>query len=209
MVKAIFFDFDGVLTLDRTGSVTTTRYISKATGIDDRRVKAAFARFNDDLTRGKCTHAEIWPEICRDLGANVDIAVLEDAFASTPLNHEMFALARQLSKHHVVGMITDNKQDRMDCLERLHCLSSYFHPVVVSAAIGATKTDRAIFERALELVHIDASECVFIDNALRNLAVPRAMGMIGIHFDDAANDVPRLIHELLGVDFSGTMLACL
>lgn len=197
MVKAIFFDFDGVLTLDRTGSVTTTRYISEATGIDHRRVQAAFAPFNDDLTRGKCTHAGIWPEICRHLGASVDLALLEDAFASTPLNEEMFALASELRRHHVVGMITDNKQDRMDCLERLHRLSSYFHPVVVSASIGSTKTERAIFEHALALAHAKASECIFIDNALPNLAVPREMGMVGIHFDDRANDVRGLIDELL------------
>ncbi len=30
-----------------------------------------------------------------------------------------------------------------------------------------------------------------------NLAVPREMGMVGIHFDDRANDLPRLIDELL------------
>ena len=45
--------------------------------------------------------------------------------------------------------------------------------------------------------HVKASECKFIDNAVPNLAVPREMGMVGIHFDDRANDLPRLIDELL------------
>ena len=196
MIKAIFFDFDGVLTRDKTGSLTTTRYITEATGIDHARITAAFARFNEDLTSGRCTHAGIWPEICRDLDADIDIGVLEAAFASTPLNDRMFALAMRLRPHFVVGVITDNKQDRMDCIERLHRISSAFHPVVVSAAVGSTKGDCAIFEHALELARVGSSECIFIDNDARNLSIPHKMGIVGIHFDDVANDIPRLIEEL-------------
>ena len=97
MIKALFFDFDGVLTMDKTGSLTTTRYLSHATGIEHMRVKAAFARFNEDLIRGKCTHASIWDEVCRDIGTNIDIALLDRAFASTPIDDEMLALAKRLS----------------------------------------------------------------------------------------------------------------
>ena len=196
MFKAIFFDFDGVLTLDQTGSLTTTRYLSKVTGIDPGRVAAAFAPFNDDLTRGKRTHATVWADIGRALGTDVDISLLDDAFASTPLNNEMLALARRLRPHYLAGMITDNKQDRMHCLERLHRLSADFDPIVVSAAVGSTKTGRSIFERALALACVAPTECIFIDNSVRNLVVPREMGMVGLHFDDARNDVPGLIQAL-------------
>lgn len=33
MIKAILFDLDGVLTIDKTGSTTITKDISKGTGI--------------------------------------------------------------------------------------------------------------------------------------------------------------------------------
>jgi putative hydrolase of the HAD superfamily len=39
--KAVFFDFDGVLTLDRTGSLTTNRYLNQTTGIPLERIDAA------------------------------------------------------------------------------------------------------------------------------------------------------------------------
>ena len=196
MIKALFFDFDGVLTLDKTGSVTTTRYLSAATGIDHARVQAAFAAHNDDLTLGRCTHAAVWTEICHDLDAHVDIALLDKAFASTRLNDEMLALAERLRPSYILGVITDNKRDRMDCIDRLHRLSSLFHPIVVSAAVGSTKTDRGIFDHALALAHVAPCECIFIDNDPRNLAVPREMGIDVLHFDDEANDIPGLIGEL-------------
>ena len=195
-IKAIFFDFDGVLTMDKTGSLTTTRYISQATGIDHTRVKAAFARYNEDLTRGKCTHVEIWDDLCRDIGADIDIAMLERAFSTTALNDEMLTLAKRLRPSFIVGLITDNKQDRMDCLERLHGLSAVFRPIVVSAAVGSTKTDHAIFDHALRLVDVEPRDCIFIDNNARNLVAPREMGIDAIYFGDEERDVPALIREL-------------
>src|SRR3982751_4578729 len=115
MLKVIFFDLDGVLTVDKTGSLTTTRYLSQATGVELPRVQAAFARRNADLTLGRCTHASSWAGICRDLGTDIDMKSLHEAFASTPMNEPMLALARQLKLNYSVGMITDNKVDRIDC----------------------------------------------------------------------------------------------
>jgi len=113
MIKALFFDFDGVLTLDKTGSLTTTRYFSEVKGIEHARVRAAFATYSDDPTRGRCTHAAVWAGICHDLVAEVDIALLENAFASTPLNVGMLALVERLRPSYIVGVTTDNEQDRM------------------------------------------------------------------------------------------------
>src|SRR4051812_4026018 len=117
MIKAVFFDYDGVLTTDKTGSLTTTRYLSRVTGIGLPAVKAAFGRFNKELTLGKTTHAEIWPELCGALGQEITISLLYEAFESTPMNSKVFSLARQLKKNHAVGIITDNKKDRIDFLK--------------------------------------------------------------------------------------------
>ena len=157
---------------------------------------AAFALFNNGLTRGGYTHAVVWADIRHALRAAVDISLLDAAFASTPLNNGMFALARRLRPRYVVGVITDNKQDRMDCLERLHGLSAVFRPIVVSAAVGSTKTDHAIFDHALRLVDVEPRDCIFIDNNARNLVAPREMGIDAIYFGDEERDVPALIREL-------------
>ena len=86
MIKAVFFDYDGVLTTDKTGSLTTTRHLSKATGIELSVVKATFNRYNRDLTLGKTTHIQVWHEICSALGQKLDIRLLFEAFESTRRN---------------------------------------------------------------------------------------------------------------------------
>jgi hypothetical protein len=53
LIEAIFFDYDGVLTLDQTGSLTTNRFLSERTGIPYDEVRRAFARHNRAQNQGE------------------------------------------------------------------------------------------------------------------------------------------------------------
>ena len=197
--SAVFFDYDGVLTTDRTGSLTTCRHLSSRTGIELNVLANVLHSFNADLSVGKRTHAEIWPEVCGMLGQRVPLELLAEAFDSTPENAPMFALAKELRRSCIVGIITDNKKDRMDRLRKAQRLDELFSPIVVSAEVGCTKEDAQIFEAALARSGLAASSCLFIDNSRANLLRPRALGMHTIHFDDESNDVAGLRRRLTEV----------
>jgi putative hydrolase of the HAD superfamily len=196
LIKAVFFDYDGVLTTDKTGSLTTTRYLSRVTGLALPTVRAAFSRYNNDLTLGKTTHAQIWSNICRAMGREVDICLLYEAFESTPINARMFSLARQLKERLFVGIITDNKTDRIDHLKRYQKLSSVFDPIIVSAEVGADKGNAEIFLIALRHAGVSPEEAVFVDNNRDNLEAPNALGMKTIFHDDEQNDIEILVENL-------------
>lgn len=196
MIRFVFFDYDGVLTTDRTGSLTTCRHLAAATGLPLERVRAAFAPHNQALTLGRTTHEQVWPQICAELGAALPFQLLRDAFDSTPANIRMFELARRLRKSCGTGIITDNKSDRIRRLRAVQGLDALFGPIVVSADLGCSKESEAIFRHALEQARADAGECVFIDNDAGNAARAMALGLHGIHFDDALNDVPALAATL-------------
>lgn len=195
-IKAIFFDYDGVLTTDKTGSISTCRYISQRTGLQLSEVLAAFRVHNVELTIGRRSHADVWPAICGVLGREMPMDLLVEAFDSTPPNLEMNALARQLRTSHLVGIITDNKSDRIQRLRATQRLDEVFQPIVVSADVGCTKEDERIFRIALEQAGVEAGESIFIDNARTNLAAAASVGMHTIYFDDDAHDVPALRRRL-------------
>jgi len=201
LIKAVFFDYDGVLTTDKTGSQTTARYLSRVTGIELSVVKDAFGRYNKDLTLGKTTHAQIWPGICSALGRELNIGLLHEAFESTPMNSQVLSLARQLKERYLVGIITDNKKDRIDRLKQCQGLASLFDPIVVSAEVGSDKGSTEIFLLALRRAGVRPEESVFIDNNKDNLALPRALGIKTIFHDDEKNDFQALCRalEALGV----------
>ena len=207
MIKAIFFDYDGVLTIDKTGSLTTTRYLSKCTGLDDTFIRKAFSRYNDDLNTGKITHRDIWRDVCNTLNCEMSLDWLRLAFESTPMNDAMFSLARRLRANYRLGIITDNKKDRIAHLRTYQGLDLLFDPILVSAEFGSGKDSAAIFTHALDRLEIRAEESVFIDNSRQNLAAPLALGMKTIFHDDEQNDVEALTRRLtgeLGLVLSGT-----
>ncbi|WP_127532168.1 HAD hydrolase-like protein [Paenibacillus kobensis] len=196
-VKAIYFDFDGVLTLDATGSKTTCIYLSKATSIPFDEVMTAYRSFNKDMLLGEKSHADIWGELGTMLQGKLEEQHLNESFESTPMNTDMLALARDLKEQGFkLGIITDNKKDRMEYLRAFHLLDHIFDTIVVSAEVGSNKHHRQIFDIALGKLHAAPHESIFIDNNEGNLVVPREIGMAGIYHDDQANDVEAIRRQL-------------
>ena len=195
-MKAILFDFDGVLTTDKTGSLTTLRYLGAQTGIPHAKLRSAFRKFNDDLNRGKVTHAEIWPALCDSLGEAIDLSLLPRAFESTPINAGMFELALRLKAAYRVAIITDNKKDRIDHLKVYLGLPELFDPILVSAEVGCLKSEVGIFRAALSYLELEANECVLIDNSEENLRVAASLGINVVYFDDEGSDIAGLVRTL-------------
>lgn len=193
MIKAILFDFDGVLTRDATGTISMMKALSKIPGIDHEEFEKAYRRHNYDLLYGHTTHQAVWQEICQDIGADIDIEILNKLYEATPMDWEMIELAIQLqSKGYSIGMITDNKGDRvryiLDCFD----LNTLFQTVIISSDIGSGKKDHPIFQQAVEKLELTWEECLFIDNNADNLVIPNMRGMYTIYFDHQKRDMVDL-----------------
>ncbi|ULU24578.1 HAD-IA family hydrolase [Dyella terrae] len=196
LIRTIFFDYDGVLTTDKSGSLTTCRYLSEASGIALSTINAAFHPYAGDLFTGRARHADIWSGVCESLNSDLDIGLLFEAFESTPLNGAMVSLARTLQAHHSIGIITDNPIDRMDHLRVHQDLDSLFSPIVASAEVGSSKQGQEIFLSAMSRASVAPEECIFIDNSEPNVAMARTLGMHAIFHDDGKNDIDALAKEL-------------
>jgi len=198
MIKAVFFDYDGVLTPDKTGTYTTCKYIHGVTGIDIDKLEQCYKQFNKVLNTNQKTHQDIWPQFCDCIGQSLDIQILQDAFDSTPSNKEVFQLASRIKNKYKIGIITDNKKDRIVAVRKKFGLDDIFDSIIVSADVGCGKDNERIFYQAAESVGVRPEECVFIDNQRKNLVVPVRIGYKTIFYDHEKNDVSALIKELQG-----------
>jgi len=194
MIKAVFFDFDGVLTPDATGTLSIINHMDKL-GYDRLTFEAAYRRHNFDFLYGLKTHQEAWPQICQDYGSDISFDALKDAFHKTPQDPGMFELAYHLkSQGYIIGMITDNKRDRiMDFLTYNDHLA-LFDRLVISADVGSGKKQEEIFKVSLK--DLDPRTCVFIDNSLANLRVPGDLGMHTFFYDHEKRDFKGLVEGL-------------
>lgn len=204
MIKAVFFDFDGVLTLDGTGSLTTCTNIQKhIPDVSFDHILQCYRAHHPALLLGQTTHAAIWKEFCACVGKDSDISILDEAFRNVPMNEEMMDVCRKLQGKYTLGIITDNSKERLDVLRRDLKLADLFSIIVVSGETGLRKKGEETFMQTLALAKCDADECVFIDNSADNLIAPKKLGWHTIFHDDTKNDMQLLKSELqkLGVAY--------
>ena len=197
MINAVLFDFDGVLTTDATGSQSIFRYIAQQCDIDIEKFKQVYYKYNKDLICGNTTHADIWENLCTDLGADIPISVLYDSFINTPIDEKMIDIAYKLKENgYKIGMITDNKCDRIDSIIAHHKWNDLFDTLSISADCGSGKRQQDIFINALDKLRENAEKCVFIDNKMDNLTMPKTLGMATLFFDDAKRDIQKLVGDI-------------
>lgn len=195
-IKAILFDFDGVLTIDKTGSFTITNYIAEKSGIPLELIKSCYYKYNKGLLYGEITHEDMWSDFCRDVGKELDYHILTDSFINTALDEKMIDLVKELKKNYLIGMVTDNKGDRIETVLKSRKLEEYFDVVAVSAKVHSGKDNEDIFNYVLNNLNVKASECLFIDNTSKNLIVPEQMGMQTILFDDENRDFDLFLKKV-------------
>ena len=122
------------------------------------------------------------------MGQRIDYQVLVDSFHSTKLDEQMIEFIKELGQTYQIGLVTDNKSDRINAILNYNQLENYFDVIAVSAELHCGKDEPAIFQYVLNCLDVSASECVFIDNTEKNLIVPKEMGIKTILFDDENRD---------------------
>lgn len=192
MLKGIFFDFDGVITLEKQGTPPTIAYIAEATGLLAEAVEKAYRRHNRALLMGEVTHPDMWQQFCEELETDIDYDILKGAFLNITLDREVVGYIRELKEKYLIGMITDNKVDRIETILKEKGLEELFDVVVISAQVHSGKTEERIFEEALKRSNLKPQECVFIDNTAQNLEIPAKMGFRAVYFDDEKRDLTEL-----------------
>ena len=198
--KAVLFDFDGVLTLDETGSQSICNYVCAAAGIDKDTFRNEYKKYNVELLTGRIKHENVWEKICGAAGSQIEIKILYDSFINTPINSEMLGLAQALKKkRYKIGMVTDNKADRIRSIIDYHRWHGLFDGVAISAEVGSEKNQEHIFLKIFQTLAVEPEACIFIDNNENNLVVPRNLGVTTIFFDYWKNDVAGLKKELMAL----------
>ncbi|MFI3325231.1 MAG: HAD-IA family hydrolase [Clostridia bacterium] len=189
MIKAILFDFDGVLTVDKTGSTSITNYISKKCNIPLSDVKKSYYKHNHALLKGEIVHEDMWDEFCGDLKKEISYDILIESFIETRLDEEMINIVKNLKHQYLIGLITDNKLDRIDTIFKKANLYQYFDCIAVSAELKINKESSEMFEYVSKQLQVKPNECLFIDNSEKNLVMPNSIGMKTILFDDEKRDI--------------------
>jgi putative hydrolase of the HAD superfamily len=200
-VKAVLWDFGGVLT---TSPFDAFRAYEEANGLEPgfiRRLNAtnphtnAWARFE----RSEVSAAEfavLFEAEAEAAGGRVDAAALM-ATLRGELRWEMVRAVERCRQYVKTGLLTNNFiADRAEGeggeANLYQHVMDLFDVVVESSKVGHRKPDIRFYEIACELLAVDPTEAVFLDDLGVNLKPARELGMRTIKVTDPAAALAEL-----------------
>lgn len=180
MIKAVLFDYGGVITLGGGGHEITER-LAAILGVSEDKASELFNLFWDDFVCGKVTEDELWQRIAK--ATNSAIPPNRSSVWNTWTEHmkpqpEMLDLVKQLQKRKItVGLLSNVLPPTAEGIKEGGGYA-YFDFVVLSCEVGLAKPDPKIYELALaKLPDCQPSEVVFVDDQEVCLEPARQLGI--------------------------------
>ena len=187
-VKALFFDFGGVLLQHMDG--IDHKAIESRLGLPEKTLFNCLYRDSRylELHVGGCTHDE-WVDSVRaaafkHAGDKAEALMHAWENAEHPLNQEMMALVRGLKiRGYILGIISNTIPGLDERLrENLPEFIEIFDIRVGSGDLGIAKPDERIFRHALDRAGVAPEDSVFTDDVRKYTDAARNLGMHGFHF---------------------------
>lgn len=187
MIKAVLFDLDGTL-LNRDESVKhfiETQYDRLIEQLNHIPKETFTSRFIHLDQRGYVWKDSVYKQLVDEfhITSITPEQLLTDYLTEfknscVPFPQLTSMLEQLINRDIVLGMITNGYgQFQMDNVRALG-IEKYFNTILVSEWEGMKKPDPQIFQRALNKLHLVASECVFIgDHPENDVKAAQNVGM--------------------------------
>lgn len=201
MIKAVLFDFGGVLTPSgRSGFITET--VANLYGVDPAEVHMAHE--HAELRRGRGNAEELFAKLNDKYHKHVTVEMFVnktgEAYRPSP---QVYALAASMRQHGIRTAIFSNIfQMNADVLKTEGSYDG-FDPVLLSCEQGYAKPDLEFYDIAIKRLGVKPDEILFIDDQAKCLEPAAAMGMKVItakNADQIVHDAKAVIKAENGID---------
>jgi epoxide hydrolase-like predicted phosphatase len=178
MYKAVIFDFFGVFCPD-----ITMNWFKKT--LPDYQAK--LSEFQSICTRsdyGTLSKADFYEEVSDLVGVTVD-EMEKGVEAETIINTSLVNYVVELrEKGYRTACLSNGTHEWTLAVINIHGLAHLFDEVVLSGDLGIVKPNPEIYNHALEILHVAASEAIFVDDRKVNVDAAENCGIRSLVFND-------------------------
>lgn len=179
MIKAIFFDYGGVLADDRKGEHLYERLAANI-GVDLKTAQEILQPLWHEFSRGRMTEAEVWAHVEHESGMHIPVTMrnIWNSWSTMPRFQKMLDFAAELKKEgYIVGILSTTVAST-EAEVRAHGGYELFDPVILSCEVGYAKPDPEIYRIAMDRIPgIRPDETIFLDDRPMCLPPAQALGM--------------------------------
>jgi epoxide hydrolase-like predicted phosphatase len=199
MIKAIIFDYGGVLSAETSLSAFGALYAPK------------FGKSPQDFSRiiiENWNHAKIntisssafWQNLASFIGINPE-TVRKDFMDYFGFREDVFQLVKRLKKNgYKIGLLSNHIEDWLEEIIENRKFNQLFDVIVTSYKSRIAKPDISIFKETVEKLHVKPAECVYIDDLEKNIPPAKEIGMKAILFVDFEKLKKKLVSFSVKID---------
>jgi len=180
MIKAIIFDYGGVLSVKGSLSSFGEIYAPKF-GVDPEEFKKVII---DNWFKARISNMDsklFWINISKFL--KIDYKTLrKDLLEFSGFNHEVLVLIKKLKKNYKLGLLSNQIEDWLEEIIAEHKLNEVFDVIITSYKSKIAKPDISIFKETIEQLGVNPAECIYVDDMEQNIPPAKELGMKMILF---------------------------
>jgi len=198
VVKAVIFDYGGVLTLAPQES--ERRLLCALAGGTEPEFSRMYWEYRAAYDAGELDGASYWRCVTGARGTTLTPGMTEELIATDIAmwnrpNPAMLRWAGVLASAGLrLGVISNMHREHAQALRADLRHLTGFVSLALSSELGIAKPDPAIYRHCLQEIDVQPGECLFIDDRAGNVAGAQAVGMHGIVY----RSVPQLAADLAG-----------
>lgn len=177
MIKAVIFDFFGVLVGD--GFESTYR----SAGGDPIKDKIFIQELLDQTNRGRITTEEFRKRICRKLGISVE-NYQKAIQQAEQINFDLLDYIKMLRMSYKTAILSNVNRGGLERRIKRETLDEFFDDLVVSGEVGYIKPEKEIYQMAADRLGVSTEECVFTDDRQSYVEAAKLAGMKGIVYEN-------------------------
>lgn len=177
MKHTIFFDLGNVLIFFDHGQMC--RQVANYSGLAEPVVQEIMHNYGDLYERGHVNSRQIYDEICKTAGKNLDFDTLMHAVSDIfKPNEEVISIFHKLKeKGHRLFLLSNTCEAHFAFASSRFPFIGQFDGHVLSYEVGARKPEIKIYEKALEIAGCQNRECFYTDDILAYIESARTMHM--------------------------------
>ncbi len=196
-IRAVTFDVGGVLI--RSDDLSAHMKWEAQLGVDDGQLRN-FLFSSEDANRafvGQLTEDALFSDAAQRLHLTdaQRVELTKDFWAGEQVDTQLLDFIRSLRLRYKTALISNAWSRARESFVR-QGICDVMDEVIISAEVGVMKPDPRIFQIAAKRLHVQPSECIFVDDKEHNLQGARAVGMTTIQFhntDQCIADIQKLL----------------
>ncbi len=186
MIKAIFFDYHGVLdkrTFKGLLHILARHSHDPKTDLKFEehleKIIKKYSKLGDKYASGDVSSNEFWKTLKKDGFSNKEINLAKKYILKVEKNKGLWKLLPSLRQKYHIGILSDCPQDKTQLIRETMDLTKHFDNWFFSSDFKLTKNDMKFFRLMVSNGRFSTNECLFVDDSEKNVDFAKKLNFQG------------------------------